>query len=178
MIKLQLALTQDAYFYCNGSDEYYRAQAYGYEDRDLIEYVVRWDIKNPDADEEADACDWAEYSVYRSGTYEYVGNQDDIQLVHKNEICSQIADEIKQWDCEDVDELYYMLVSLEDLSGNNVDDYIDTATDIPCGNSQTPADTNNVWAWDNRGKYLYVFGSFSGSRIVNLNELSEIQNGA
>lgn len=169
---MDITLAQDAYY---DSGEYYRAQAYGYEDGDLIEYLVQWEINNPDAEEEADACDWTEYSVYRSGSHEYVGDQDDIQLVDKNEICSDIADDIKQWDCEDVEDIYYMLVSLEELSGNKVDEYIDTAADIPCGNSPTPADTNNVWAWDNHGRYLYAFGSFSGARIVNLDD---IQNGA
>jgi hypothetical protein len=66
-IMITIKLTQEAYA-CGGSiraggnsvhelAEWYEAAA---EDADGNEYRVIWEISNPDAEDEGDACDWSE----------------------------------------------------------------------------------------------------------------------
>lgn len=55
-----LWLQQQAYHSNTAGDPYYTAIA---ADAEGNEYKVRWEITCPDADEESDACNWAEYEV-------------------------------------------------------------------------------------------------------------------
>lgn len=57
-----LYLQQQAYMHDTTDDCYYRAQAI---DDDGNEYFVNWEIIDPYADNEEDACDWNVYEVSR-----------------------------------------------------------------------------------------------------------------
>lgn len=57
---ITITLTQQAYLQSNGNDNWYQAAGIDADDND---YLIKWEITNPDAEDESDACDWTQYEV-------------------------------------------------------------------------------------------------------------------
>jgi len=59
---MELKLMQAPYAEFDGEDHWYQAYAIDSEDND---YMIKWDIKCMDCEDETDACDWEKYRVER-----------------------------------------------------------------------------------------------------------------
>ena len=56
-----LTIKQSPYLnYNTVMGDHYKSMA---EDEEGNEYIVRWDIINPDCEDESDACDWQDYQI-------------------------------------------------------------------------------------------------------------------
>lgn len=57
---ITITLTQQAYLQSDGNDDWYQAVGV---DAEGNEYMIKWEIVCPDAEDESDACDWTQYEV-------------------------------------------------------------------------------------------------------------------
>jgi len=69
-----------------------------------------------------------------------------------------LAAKIRSWDFEDVSVMYAWMIQVNELRkalGDN-DFVVQTVKpyDLPVGSSPAPKNMQNVWTWDNHGRYI------------------------